>query len=80
MKLTIAQLITLSLLATASAAPITPSNSPPRALGDGTFNVVRLVHGLGEANLELVNESSHFGVGKRMIRPAHDPAHRANVH
>jgi hypothetical protein len=70
MKLTTA-MSTLGLLTFASAAPITSftSSTSPRALGDGTVNVARAVNGFNVAKFELVDDSSHFSVGKRTLLP-----------
>lgn len=46
-------------------------------LGNGTVNVARFTYSLKDAKLELVDESSHFSVGKRMVVPIeklNDPA------
>jgi len=61
----------LSLLAFASSAP---TASP--ALGDGTVNVARGDRLTNDATFELVDESSHFSVGKRAVPIEHmnDPA------
>ncbi|KAJ4332384.1 hypothetical protein N0V87_008439 [Didymella glomerata] len=66
-----AAITTLSLLALASGKPIA---SP--ALGDGTVNVARGDHCTNDATFELVDESSHFSVGKRAVPIEHmdDPA------
>jgi hypothetical protein len=68
MKLTTA-IATLSLIALASSNPIT---SP--TLGDGTVNVVR--RDTKNPTFELVDESSHFSIGKRAVPIEHlnDPA------
>jgi hypothetical protein len=70
MKLATA-ITTLSLLALASGKPFaTP------ALGDGTVNVARGDRHTNDAIFELVDESSHFSVGKRAVPIEHmdDPA------